>query len=154
MTARTTVSVRNLRKISMIFCHRCENASDGAVFLILEQERKQTTLQHRSKKKKKKRSKKWVLRSLSPETLQSMLRWASTTSCVSLLLEIGRLSSQLTHGMDLHNTREILDDFPGLENRRRTSSISMTSKTVTSRRKPTTEHPIYVVRVFAKKSDN
>ena len=27
-----------------------------------------------------------------------MLRWVFTTSCVSLLLEIGHLSNELTHG--------------------------------------------------------
>ena len=48
------------------------------------------------------KSKERVLRSLSPGTLQSMPRWVFTTSCVSLLLEIGRLSNKLTQGQDLH----------------------------------------------------
>ena len=48
------------------------------------------------------KSKERVLRSLSPVTLQSMPCWVSTTSCVSLLLETGRLSNKLTHGQDLH----------------------------------------------------
>ena len=48
------------------------------------------------------KSKERVLRSLSPGAFQSMHRWVFTTSCVSLLLEIGRLSNKLTHGQDLH----------------------------------------------------
>ena len=47
------------------------------------------------------KSKERVSRSLSPGTLQSMLRCVFTTSCVSWLLEIGRLSSKITHGQDL-----------------------------------------------------
>ena len=60
-----------------------------------------------------------VLRSLSPRTLQSMPRWVFTTSCVSWLLEIGRLSSKLTHGQDLRIShlscfyfRVVLPDIP------------------------------------------
>ena len=40
----------------------------------------------------------WVLRSLPPETLQNMPRWVFASSCVSLPLEIGHLSHQLTYG--------------------------------------------------------
>ena len=48
------------------------------------------------------KSKERVLRPLSPGTLQSMPRRVFTASCVSLLLELGRLSNKLTHGQDLH----------------------------------------------------
>ena len=48
------------------------------------------------------KSKERVLRSQSPGTLQSMPRWVFTASCVSLPLEIGRLSKKPTHGQDLH----------------------------------------------------
>ena len=50
------------------------------------------------------KSKERVLRPLSPGTLHSMPRWVFTASCVSLLLEIGRLYSKLTHGQDLHTS--------------------------------------------------
>ena len=66
---------------------------------VRAQERQQTTPQHRSTVSE---NKEWFLRCFSPETLQSMPRWVFTTSCVSMLLEMGRLSNKLTHGQDLH----------------------------------------------------
>ena len=62
----------------------------------LHKREKQTTPQHRSSDSIN-RVKEWVLRSLSPETLQSMPCWVFTTSCVSLLLEIGHLSNHTKH---------------------------------------------------------